>query len=312
MDRALTQDFRFDPDDHAGYRRWRAHKLRNRIKDVSELIVEIEDLEHPTEAELAALAARIRRVNLAVYATPAPDVDKAVLRRFAHRFGLGRLDRNLCADEDAITTLSVSRTGRKGDYIPYTNRRLNWHTDGYYNPPGREIRAILMHCVQPAARGGESHLLDHELVYLRMRDENPEWVRALMAPDAMTIPANTVAGRVIRGAVTGPVFRVEPDGSLHMRYSARQRNVLWKEDPRVQEAVAWLADWWREDDPWIYHFRLMPGQGILCNNVLHARSAFEDDPAAGRMRKLYRARFHDRIRLPAGAVEEDVEHAVVE
>jgi hypothetical protein len=33
--------------------------------------------------------------------------------------------------------------------------------------------------------------------------------------------------------------------------------------------------------------------GLLCNNVLHDRSGFTDNPATPRL--LYRARYHDRI-----------------
>ncbi len=304
--------FDFDPGNDAGYPRWREWKLSNRIRNIQELVVEVEDFESPSDAELEALSTCIERTNLVIYDAGCQPVDKSALRRFARRFGLERLDHNLCADEDAITTLSVSHAGRKGEYIPYTNRRLNWHTDGYYNPPGREIRAILMHCERQAAEGGESHLFDHELVYLLMRDENPDWIRALMAPDAMTIPPNVVDGREIRGAVTGPVFRVEPGGRLHMRYSARTRNVIWKDDPDVRAAVAWLQTLWDADHPWIYHFRLMPGQGILCNNVLHSRSGFRDDPETGQTRKLYRARFHDGIRTRGCLVAEGAEDAVVE
>jgi hypothetical protein len=39
--------------------------------------------------------------------------------------------------------------------------------------------------------------------------------------------------------------------------------------------------------------------GILCNNVLHDRTGFTDDPA--RPRLLYRARYHDRIAVRAAA-----------
>ena len=35
------------------------------------------------------------------------------------------------------------------------------------------------------------------------------------------------------------------------------------------------------------------GMGLVCNNVLHDREGFTDDPAAPRL--LYRARFLDRI-----------------
>ena len=33
--------------------------------------------------------------------------------------------------------------GPAGAFIPYTNRAIKWHTDGYYNPPERTIRAIV-------------------------------------------------------------------------------------------------------------------------------------------------------------------------
>jgi hypothetical protein len=49
--------------------------------------------------------------------------------------------------------------------------------------------------------------------------------------------------------------------------------------------------------PWILRTRLEPGMGLVGHNVLHDRSGFEDDPA--RPRLLYRARFLDRVALPA-------------
>ena len=44
----------------------------------------------------------------------------------------------------------------------------------------------------------------------------------------------------------------------------------------------------------IFRARLEPGMGLLCNNVLHDRSAFTDDPTHP-PRLLYRARYYDRI-----------------
>ncbi len=72
-----------------------------------------------------------------------------------------------------------------------------WHTDGYYHPQARRIEGMILHCVRNAGEGGVSGLVDHEMIYLALRDANPEWVRALMAPDAMTIPAR--ARRAWRG-----------------------------------------------------------------------------------------------------------------
>jgi hypothetical protein len=41
---------------------------------------------------------------------------------------------------------------------------------------------------------------------------------------------------------------------------------------------------------------MQPGMGIVCNNVLHERSGFVDDPL--RPRLLYRARYYDRVAAP--------------
>ena len=41
------------------------------------------------------------------------------------------------------------------------NKKLNWHTDGYYDE--KPIFSWLLHCEEPAHSGGENYLLDHEL-----------------------------------------------------------------------------------------------------------------------------------------------------
>lgn len=286
----------FDPDDPNAYAVWREWKLSQRPATAAELIVPVADPRRLAADEHAALLARLRRTNLALYQFDPAITGKDAIRALGRQFGLERLDGNLCADDDGITSLRVSSDGARGDYIPYTDRRLSWHTDGYYNPPDRQIRGIVMHCVRPAVEGGESAFLDHELAYILMRDADPDWIRALMAPDAMTIPANEVQGRVIRPAHTGPVFSLDPaTGALHMRYSARTRNIVWKDDPDTRAAAAFLQELWARDNPYVYHHRLVSGQGIICNNTLHNRSGFRDDPDPDRGRLLYRARYYDRV-----------------
>jgi hypothetical protein len=141
--------------------------------------------------------------------------------------------------------------------------------------------------------------MDHEIAYLLMRDANPDYVRALMREDAMLIPKNAVDGVELRPDRVGPVFMVAADGHLHMRYTMRKRNVIWKDDPLVQEAVAWLRDLLNgqlsDGLPHIYRGTLQAGWGLISNNVLHDRSAFEDGTDPARNRLLYRARYHDRI-----------------
>jgi hypothetical protein len=117
-----------------------------------------------------------------------------------------------------------------------------------------------------------------------------------MEPDAMTIPPNTEGGEQTRDAETGPVFSIDPaTGCLHMRYTSRTRSIVWKDDPATRAAVAFLESLLAGGEPCVLHHRLAANEGILCNNVLHNRSAFEDNVQNGHSRLLYRARYYDRI-----------------
>jgi len=301
---ALATRSPFHPGDEAAYRGWRDRKLSQRPRSAADLIVDVADPRALTAGELAALQDRCARFNMAVYRSAQQAADPALPRRLGQQLGLHRLDANWLADDDGISRIAVgggSDGAEGGGLIPYTDRAIRWHTDGYYQPSARRIRAMILHCVQPAAAGGDNALIDHELAYIALRDASPRWVQSLMAPDAMTIPAREGAGGVVRPAQTGPVFSVDPvDGSLHMRYTARTRSIEWKDDPATRKAVAWLAQWMDGDAG--LSLRLGPGMGIVANNVLHARSAFSDDPAAPRL--LYRARYLDRVDAAAGLAGE--------
>lgn len=292
----------FDLDDERAYQSWRERKLDLRARRVDDLLVELRDPCALTPAERDALLARIARTNMALYRTPDRREDPALARALGAQLGLVRLDANWLADEDGISRIAVGggtdgAEGR-GGFIPYTDRAIKWHTDGYYHPPERRIRGMVLHCVRPAARGGESHVLDHELAYIALRDASPRWVQALMAPDAMTIPARADAAGVARVAQSGPVFAVDPvGGQLHMRYTARTRSIVWKSDLATMKAVAYLEHLLAGSDDALA-LRLEPGMGLVANNVLHSRSAFDDDPASPRL--LYRARYLDRVAAPAG------------
>ena len=189
----------------------------------------------------------------------------------------------------------MHETATDKQYIPYTNKPLSWHTDGYYNAPEKQIYGWLLYCEQDAAEGGENQIMDPEIAYIRLRDHDPALIRALMAEDAFTIPANQEGGTEIRPDQSGPVFSMSPDGTLHMRYSARKRNVIWKDDPKTLEAADFLSHLFSSDDAHIYTYRLRPGEGILSNNALHRRTGFRDDPERGKRRLIYRARYYDRV-----------------
>ncbi len=283
----------FDLDQHDAYRRWREQKLATAPTNLDALIVEIGDPRRLTPAEHGAILERCRLANMAVYASATgDDPDKAIPAKLGADFGLTRLDHNRGADEDAITSLRVQTDAGHRDYIPYSNRPIAWHTDGYYNSSDRQIHGLLLHCVHPAQEGGKNALLDHEIVYILVRDRDPEFVRALMHPECMTIPAHRIDGEEVRPERTGPVFSVRPDGRLHMRYTNRGRNIAWRSDPATAHAVACLKEVLHEASPWHFQARLESGWGLISNNVLHTRTGFTDGPVP---RLLYRARYYDRI-----------------
>ncbi|MBI4989868.1 MAG: TauD/TfdA family dioxygenase [Rhodocyclales bacterium] len=284
----------FNLDNAAAYAVWRSRKLATHPRSLGELVVELADPRRLTLAEREALLARCGVANMALYASrTGEDPDKDIPRLLGRQLGLVNLDANRLADDDGISPLAVAPAGTRTEFIPYTDRGIRWHTDGYYNTLDRQVHGLLLHCVQSAESGGENRLMDHEIAYILLRDENPDHIRALMAADAMTIPPRLEDGAVARAAQAGPVFAVYPDGHLHMRYTARTVSIEWKADDPTRAAVAALERILASDSPYIFRGRLEPGMGLVCNNVLHDRAAFADSGMHKRL--LYRARYFDRI-----------------
>jgi alpha-ketoglutarate-dependent taurine dioxygenase len=285
----------FDLRNPSAYQVWRAEKLTQAPTSADALLVDISNTEAPCDHEIAAIRSRCQRYNMAIYRTTGKLAKDQVLA-LAGNFGLQRLETPLLTGEDGITELSVAgmADSRRGIYIPYSNKPLSWHTDGYYNPTGQWVRGMLLHCVQPAATGGQSQLLDTDIAYIRLRDENPDWIEALMHAEALTIPANDVETDAVRDAETGPVFDVV-DGKLAMRYTHRLRSAVWRDDPLTAAARQFLRNLLDNGDPLMLTHRLSAGEGLICNNVLHRRTGFENSAGSGQGRLLYRARFRDRV-----------------
>jgi len=294
---ALAERGPFSLEDTQAYRRWREEKLRGYPNTIDALLVEVRDARNLSPAEQGALAERCRRANMAVYVSRSgvPTDDKDLPRALGWHFGLYRLDANWLADDDGISSIKVSASQPRKEFIPYSNRPISWHTDGYYNAPQRRVRSLILHCARAAAEGGVNALLDHEMAYLLLRDQDPEHVRALAQCDAMTIPARIDENGVARGEQSGPVFSVDPvSGRLHMRYTARTRSIRWHDDGRTREAVARLESILAAS-PYVLSARLGPGMGLLCANVLHTRSGFVDAPGSPRL--MFRARYYDALNL---------------
>jgi hypothetical protein len=292
--RKYEVDNPFNPDNDSAYQAWREHKLEDYPERVEDLIVEINDPRQLTQAEHEAIHNRCRKTSMAIYAGPTgSDPDKAIPKSLGRQFRLTELDCNMGADDDGVTSLKVVEGKWRSGYIPYTNRPIHWHTDGYYNLPERQIHGLQLHCVSAAASGGENALLDHEIAYIHLRDANPDYIHALMAANVMTIPPNNENGEQLRPARSGPVFSVLEDGNLHMRYTARTRSIEWSPDPITQAAVKTLEAFLDSSSPYTYRATLQPGQGLISNNILHDRSGFDDDDE--HTRQLYRLRYYQRI-----------------
>ena len=274
----------------------------------SDIVVDISDPLKLSVGEDATIRDLLKRAGMAVFRSPPAEnteAAKAMMDGLGESLGLGGRDKNPYSDDDAITPLHVAagnalkEEGRKL-YIPYTDKAISWHTDGYYNPPERYIHTMLLYCVTPAPDGGENSLFDPEIAYIMMRDADPAMIDAMRHPKAMTIPANDIDDAVSRGDETGPVFSFsKKDGSLYMRYSARKKNIIWRDDEVTRRAVTFLENLLSGPDaassPYMFKYRLAPGEGLICNNVLHTRTAFKDGKDVNEKRLILRGRYNAKI-----------------
>jgi hypothetical protein len=292
--RAANNPFHYDNEE--AYQDWKKNKLQDYPRSLEDLCVSVADPKQLTNDELKQLKALLNKTNMAIYdmGQSSPE-DKDIPRLLGQQLGIESLDKNECADDDAFTSLQVVDEGLHSIYIPYSNKGINWHTDGYYNRLSEQIYSMLLHCVRPAQEGGENQLWDNEIVYMLLRDENPDYIKALMQADAMTIPKNVLDGKLVRPDRSGPVFLITRQGRLHMRYTARARNVIWKDNEATQKAQQALREILNTESEYRFQGRLQSGQGLVCNNVLHTRTAFTDDKAHPRL--LYRGRYYDKIDL---------------
>ena len=195
-----------DLDDVSAYHAWRDRKLSQMPGSIDEYMVPVKDPVRLTEDEHDAIHDLLARTNMAIFvADPDEAGNKTIPINISSQFGMQRLDHNMGADHDGVSELTVRDGQWRGGYIPYTNKPIHWHTDGYYNEEKRMIYGMVLYCVQNALKGGENALLDHEIAYIHLRDSNPEFIRAFLHPQTMTIPANVINGNEIRPERTGPV-----------------------------------------------------------------------------------------------------------
>lgn len=294
----------FNLDSDQAYHEWREAKLAAQPARLADMMVEIADPSQLTQGEYAKVARLCQRANMAFYrfGTRARDERQTRLEllAFGAALGLAAMEDHRSAEADGVVRIEVVRSGGRLGYIPYTDRPINWHTDGYYNyhGPQRCVQAMLLHCHRNALHGGINRLLDHHIAFIRLRDANARHIAALMHPAAMTIPASIEENGAIRAENTGPVFYVDPrHGTLGMRFSARKRNIVWRDDAATHEAVT-LLEQILETDPLVIRAQLGPGEGVVCNNVLHDRSGFVAADSPEQARLLFRIRYGGLVAAP--------------
>ena len=206
------------------------------------------------------------------------------LLKFVELVGMRTYDCNNIESNEISTITPLQNS--KINYIPYTDKPLNWHTDGYYDR--KSIFSWLLHCVNPATQGGENYLLDHELVlreYLLRNDD----INNLMAEDALTIPASKDTSRP---EISTYIFSFKNKyRRLHMRFSMRKDNI--GTSAKASPAIIKLKEIIENDcAKYSLTYKLQKNEGIITNNILHGRKAFKDDKVK---RKLLRIRSYERL-----------------
>jgi len=264
---------------------WAAKKDLDIPSNINDLKVSISDINHVSKAEISQIKQKLTKFNCCIYASGTDLDDNSKIMRFAQSLGMRTFDSHNI-DDSAISTISANKDENNMRYIPYTNKGLNWHTDGYYD--SKPIFSWLLHCIEPALSGGENFLLDHELAireYILKYDD----IIYLTNNETFSIPTDEVAKREITSNYVCDMNNEYK--KLHMNFSMRKENIIVNKDS--ESAMSKLIKIIKEDCK-KYHltYKLSKSEGIVSNNILHGRNAFKDGQV---MRKILRIRSHERL-----------------
>ena len=268
----------------AEFLRWAEEKEKNIPQNSDGILVNIHDINNVKTSEIAKIKETIYKYNSCIYSSKIALKSNTNLLKFVELVGMRTYDCNNINSNEISTITPLQNS--KINYIPYTDKRLNWHTDGYYDK--KSIFSWLLHCVNPATQGGENYLLDHELVlreYLLRNDD----INNLMAEDALTIPESKYTSR---SEISTYIFSFKNKYKrLHMRFSMRKDNI--GTSAKANSAVIKLREIIEGNcAKYSLMYKLQKNEGIITNNILHGRKAFKDDKVK---RKLLRIRSYERL-----------------
>jgi len=274
------------------YSLWKKKKLSLYPLDTKDISLSL-NIKNLSADKLKLLKKNIKNYNYVFYEFSSFITDED-LQNFCSKLDLQNSISNLFSNENGISNitdeLNLSKKDSRSEYIPYTNKSLNWHTDGYYYPRDKSVKSFLLHCVNPAEDGGVNLLLDHEIIYIFLRDHNPDYINILMNNEIMEIPKNK--NNKNSKTSSGPVFYIDRNGSLNMRFTSRQKNIIWKKNDMIKKIKKYIFDFIAEDDVYVQHLLLKKNQGYLANNILHKREEYFDGQ---NKRLIKRLRFSKRI-----------------
>tara|TARA_B100001113_G_scaffold353132_1_gene356445 strand:+ start:28 stop:912 length:885 start_codon:yes stop_codon:yes gene_type:complete len=280
-------------ENETDYKKWRNEKLSLYPESISNLLIQL-NKDSLLLNDLNSIKKIIGKYNFAVYEFNS-KIDDEFLQEFCKKLKLIESVSNPLSDINNISNITdnsafKSNNSNKTEYIPYTNKKLNWHTDGYYYPINISVKSFLLHCESQAEQGGRNFLIDHEIIYIFLRDHNPDYIDILMQKDIMEIPRN----KNIKDskAIKGPVFYIDKDGSLNMRFTSRKQNIIWKKDDIINDIKRFIESFINDDKRYIFDLLLKENQGYIANNILHRREEFNDGK---KKRLLKRIRFLNRV-----------------
>jgi len=274
------------------YKNWRQTKLELYPLNISKFSIPL-DINNFQKKDLDLIKFNMNKYNFALYNFKS-ELTNNELENFCTMLNLNNSISNLFSDSKNISDIrdhKDTNNNQIGEYIPYTNKPLNWHTDGYYYPLNNSVKSFLLHCVNPAHRGGENLLLDHEILYILIRDHNPSYIKILMENNIMGIPRNK--NNAASANINGPVFFIDDEYSLNMRFTSRQQNIVWKKSDIIDKIKKFIFNFVESDTKYITKILLKKNQGYIANNILHKREKFFDNK---NKRLLKRIRFSKKLK----------------
>ena len=280
---------RFDLGTQDDYLKWRDEKLAAYPKNVGDLVVELGDMTALTPAEKGKILETVERANMCVYTAGSAELEMDSLLALGQQLGVSHTDkssRHMQSDE-------LTDSGILNRAIPFSTRHCNWHTDATYYGSDKTIQALFLLCKRPAVEGGSNKVLDHEVLYIHLRDKDPGALEVLMNKDCFNY-RNPTTGEIDMH-LGGKVFWTNADGHLCHRFSFRKTDMAWSEDDDVVAARKAMESLISGEAEHVIEGRLESGMGLVSNNVLHTREKLVDSDDAAHKRLLFRARFYDRV-----------------